>query len=200
MKLEDAIQEIRKQEKRKFVQTIDLNITLKNIDLKKPENRFSKDIQLPHGRGKDVEIGIISDSLPNGITKAELESLPQDKKRMREIINKYDYFLCEPQLMAVVGKVLGKFLGPRGKMPKPLMPNVSLDKFSATLKNSVPVRAADSTSICVPVGIESMTDGQINDNAAALIREVKALLPNGADQIKAIIIKTTMGKPVKVDA
>ena len=200
MKLEEAIQEIRKQEKRKFTQTIDLNMNFKNIDVKRPENRFSKDIQLPNGRGKEVKIGIISDSIPDAIGKIELEELPKDKRKMRQIINDNDYFLCEPALMATVGKFLGKFLGPKGKMPKPLMPNVPIDKISETLKKSVSVRVLEAPTVSVPIGTEEMSDDELKKNAETVINEVKELLPNGVDQIKTIILKTTMGKPVNVDA
>jgi large subunit ribosomal protein L1 len=200
MKLEEAIQELRKQDKRKFIQTIDLNVVLKNIDLKNPENRFSKDVALPHGRGKNIEVGIISDTIPDAITKDELESLPKDKKRMREIINKYHYFLCDPPLMVVVGKVLGKYLGPRGKMPKPLPPNAPVDKLVENLKKSIVVKAIETPTLNIPIGVESMSDDEIKENASTVLREVKSQLPSGSDQIKSIIIKTTMGKPVKLDA
>ncbi|HLD83661.1 MAG TPA: 50S ribosomal protein L1 [archaeon] len=200
MKLEQAIQELRKQEKKKFTQTIDLGMTLKNIDVKKPENRFSKETVLPHGRGRDVQVGVISDSVPDAINRAGLDELQQDMKKMRAVINKYDYFLCEPALMATVGKVLGKFLGPKGKMPKPLPPNVPAEAIMKGLKKSVTVRVRDAPAINVPVGNEAMTDEQIKENAEAVINDVKALLPKGANQIKTLYIKTTMGKPVRIDA
>ncbi|MBI4174363.1 MAG: hypothetical protein HY517_01860, partial [Candidatus Aenigmarchaeota archaeon] len=47
MKLGEAIAKARDGEKRKFSQTFDLIVNLRNIDLKKPENKFSKDIILP---------------------------------------------------------------------------------------------------------------------------------------------------------
>ena len=67
IKLDDAIKKAREGEKKKFTQTVDLIINLRNIDLKKPENKFSKDILLPNGRGKDVSVCIISDTMKDGI-------------------------------------------------------------------------------------------------------------------------------------
>ena len=200
MKLEEDIQKLRKQEKKKFTQTVDLGLTLKNLDVKKPENRFSKETVLPHGRGRDVHVGLISNSIPDAINKDGLDELQKDMKKMRAVINKYDYFLCEPALMATVGKVLGKFLGPKGKMPKPLPPNVPAEAIMTSLKKSVSVRVRDAPAITVPVGTEAMTDAQLKENAEAVINDVKGLLPKGANQIKTLYIKTTMGKPVKIDA
>ena len=65
MKIEQALEELNKVKKRNFSQSYDLVISIRNIDLKKPENRFSKEVFLPHGRGKEIEVGIISDSIPN---------------------------------------------------------------------------------------------------------------------------------------
>ena len=46
MNLTEAIEQLRSSEKRKFTQSFDLMINLANIDLKKPENKFSKHVIL----------------------------------------------------------------------------------------------------------------------------------------------------------
>jgi len=200
MKVEDAIKEIRSQPKRNFAQGVELNIILKNIDPKRPEQRFSKDVVLPHGRGKDVKVGIMSDKIPNAITKSDLESMTTDTKKMRAMLKDYRYFLCEPPLMVTVGKVLGKYLGPKGRMPKPIMPTMSVEKMMESFTKSVTLRMQDSVSLNVPVGTESMEDAKLADNVNAVLNELKAMLPKGANQIKRVILKTTMGKPVIMDA
>ncbi len=199
MKVEDAIKEIRSQPKRNFAQGVELNIILKNIDPKRPEQRFSKDVVLPHGRGKDVKVGIMSDKIPNAITKSDLESMTTDTKKMRAMLKDYRYFLCEPPLMVTVGKVLGKYLGPKGRMPKPIMPTMSVEKMMESFTKSVTLRMQDSVSLNVPVGTESMEDAKLADNVNAVLNELKAMLPKGANQIKRVILKTTMGKPVIMD-
>ncbi len=131
MTLIDAIKKAKEQSKpRKFKQTVDLIINLKNVDLKKPENRFNSEIFLPGGRGKDVKIAAIVDSLATEakghvdliIRKEEIERLASKKKELKKIANEYDWFLGEATLMAQVGKSLGTVLGPRGKLPKPVPP------------------------------------------------------------------------------
>lgn len=200
MKAEEAIKEMRSQPKKNFVQGVELNITLKNIDPKRPDQRFSKDVALPHGRGKEVKVGIISDKIPNAITKGDLDGMVNDTKKMRATLKAYRYFLCDPPLMATVGKVLGKFLGPKGRMPKPIMPTMSVEKMMESFTKSVTLRMQDSVSLNVPVGTEGMEDAQLADNVAAVLNELKATLPKGANQIKRVLLKTTMGKPVVIDA
>ena len=61
-KLAEALPLVRNVEKRKFSQSIDIVIVLRGIDTKKPENKFSKDVVLPHGRGKDVSVFVMDEN------------------------------------------------------------------------------------------------------------------------------------------
>ncbi len=197
MLLEDAITQLTQQSKRNFVQSFDLIINLRNIDLKKPENKFSKDVLLPHGRGKDIEVGIISDRIPDAITKSDIENL--SKKDMKHLSKKYEFFVCEAPLMPLVGKILGRYLGPRGKMPRLLTPAQNVDGVIAEMKKSIRVSVSTAPTIHVTVGTEKMDAKQIVDNVRHTIDDVKKYLPKGESQMKNVLLKLTMGKPVKVE-
>lgn len=199
MKIEDALKYLRdNSKKREFTQSFDLIINLKNIDLKKPENKFAKEVLLPHGRGKEVSVGIISEKL--GITKGDLEDFGRDKKKLKEFTKKYDFLIAEAALMPLVGRVLGKYLAPRGRMPKLLPPGRSHDAMIDELKRSVRIRVRDSPSIQVLAGSESMSDSQVAENIGQILEEVLKSLPKGKNQIKDVYLKMTMSKPVKVGA
>ncbi|MFH1630820.1 MAG: 50S ribosomal protein L1 [Candidatus Aenigmatarchaeota archaeon] len=199
MNLDDAIKQIRIVEnKKKFSQSIDLIINLTNADMKKPENKITKDVALPHGRGKEIKVGIISDSIKGSITKADIQNIETDKKAAKKFGRDCDYFVCEAALMAYVGKALGRYLSPAGKMPKPIMPGMDAKKMVDTLSKSVKIRTKDSPVIHCVIGTETMTDQQIKENAAKVIEEVKKALP-GKVQIKNGYIKLSMGKPAKID-
>ncbi|MBI4018343.1 MAG: 50S ribosomal protein L1 [Candidatus Aenigmarchaeota archaeon] len=200
MKIQEAISHIRTDSKqRKFSQSFDLVINLKNIDLKKPESKFSKEIQLPHGRGKEINVGIMSDRISGAISRPDLEAIAADKKRVRMLVNEYEFFVAEAPLMPVVGKLLGKYLAPRGKMPKLLAPGRDHNAVVNELKQSVRVRVRDSPVIHAYVGSEKMSDQQIKENAERLLEEILKTLPKGRDQIKNVYLKTTMGNPVKIE-
>ena len=47
------------------------------------------------------------------------------------------------------------------------------------------------------IGDESMDDADLAINAHAVLSAVEKKLPNGDKNLKRIIVKTTMGKPVK---
>ncbi len=194
--LPEAIEQLKSSEKRKFSQSVDLVVNLANIDLKKPENKFSKEVVLPHGRGKEVKVAIISDAIKGGITKSDIESM--DKKEMKRMTRQYEFFLCEAPLMPLVGKVMGRYLGPKGKMPKLLPPGRNPESAVNEAKNSVRIKVRDLPVVHVYVGSENMQSKQIEENALHVINEVKKSLP-AKSRIKNVYIKLTMSKPVKID-
>jgi large subunit ribosomal protein L1 len=196
MRVEEAIKQLRESKKRKFSQTFDLIINLGNIDLKKPENKFSKNVILPHGRGKDISVSIVSDRIPDAITKMDLEGMKKDK--IKELVERNEFFICEAPLMPLVGKVLGRYLGPKGKMPTILPPGADPNKMVGEAKKSVRIKVRDSPVIYVTVGTEAMEDDQIKENVSRVVEETKKSLP-GKVKIRSVLLKLTMSKPVKLD-
>ncbi|MCD6381945.1 MAG: 50S ribosomal protein L1 [Candidatus Aenigmarchaeota archaeon] len=199
MKIEEAIEELKK-EKRNFDQTVDLIITLRNIDLKKPENRITKEIALPHGRGKDAKIGIFSDKI--GIKKEEIEKMGKNKKDAKKLAKSYDFFLATADLMPLIGKLLGRFLAPKGKMPQPIPPTFTkeqIDKIVERKKKSILIRVKSSPQIQVPVGKQSMDTKELKENIEHVIKEVVSSLPKGRAQVRDVYLKLTMSKPIKIE-
>lgn len=207
---EEFLKEIReakeKAKKRKFLQTWDLSVSLKNIDLKKPENKLNLEFPLPEGRGKESKVIFIVDTLlPEAkktgalvLTKNDLEKLGKEKKKLKSYAKEYDWWFCEAPLMPLVGKTLGVVLGPRGKMPKPIPPKGSVQPFVEMSKRLVRIRLRDSPVIHVPVGTENMKEEQIMKNIVAVMNFIKEKLPKGRGNIKGAHIKLTMGPPVKL--
>lgn len=204
----EAIKAAKKDSRpRKFNQTWDLIITLTGFDIKKTENRLNLEFQLPEGRGKDLKVAVIADSLvPEArkladlvITKEEIEPLANNKPKLKRLAKEYDWFLGEAPLMPLVGKSLGQILGTRGKMPKPVPPKVKIEPFIMIAKKSVRVRIRDSPVIQVSVGTESMEPEKVAKNVQALYNFVKEKLPRGKDNIGAVQVKLTMGRPKKAE-
>lgn len=200
MKIEEAIAELSKLEKRKFVQTYDLIVNLRNIDIKKPENRISKEIVLPHGRGKPISVLVMSDS--TGYGKSRLEELAANKKTVKKLMDEYDFFLGTAELMPMIGKFIGRYLAPVGKMPQPLPPNASKEVIEGIVKRkqkTVRMRIKNMPVFQLTIGTESMKPEEIKENAEHVIHEAIAALPKGRAQVKNIELKLTMSKPVKID-
>ncbi len=207
MDISKQLAEIRKQEpKRNFNQTIDIIINLKHYDSKKQENRFVEEIVLPEGRGKDIKVGVIGVNLVVSakgkadelINEARLAQIEASAKEQKQLLRNIDYFISEPQFMARIGKSLGKRLGPKGKMPKPLPGTIDPKPLIDRLKKTVRATVRDAPVISCPIGVEQMSDDALGKNFEAVLAGVEKRLPNGRQNIKAVYIKATMGAPVKV--
>ena len=192
--------------KRNFVQTIDLAINIKGVDLKKPENSIVEDVYLPKGKGKPSRVGVIGKDIvvrckgeaDHIIDEKMLSSLEQDKKALKKIASSCDFFVAEAPLMLRIGKSLGRVLGPRGKMPKPVPPTADPLALIKRLKNTVRLSLKKSPVVHCAVGTEDMNDEDLKENIEAVLNALQAKLPNREHNIASVYVKTTMGPAVKV--
>jgi len=205
----NLIQEAKKPEKeRKFKQALELYVIFKDIDVKKGF-ALNEIIQLPNVMTKPAAVCVMATgdmSLKAKNAKAdqvidndELGKLAQNKRESRKLINKYDFFLADTKLMPVVGKSLGQLLGPRGKMPTPVPFNAPIDSFLERFRHSIRVRVKNSLSLSCKFGDVTMDDSDLVRNAIAIINAIEKKLPNGDKNFKKFMIKTTMGKPIKLE-
>ncbi|MDR2865916.1 MAG: 50S ribosomal protein L1 [Methanomassiliicoccaceae archaeon] len=193
--------------KRKFTETVELAINLKDVDLSIPKNRIQDDIILPNGRGKAVRVCVIGGGelalkakavADLVITPEELGTIADNKKDAKKIANSTDYFIAEAPLMAVVGKRLGTVLGPRGKMPKPIPPGADPTGMIENLRKSVSIRTKDRMTFHAPVGTADMDPEKIADNIEAIMKRVETRLEKGKMNIASSYVKTTMGPSERI--
>jgi large subunit ribosomal protein L1 len=190
---------------RKFKQSIEMIIVFKDIDVKKGF-ALNDVVQLPKTSSPATVCIMATGDMGQKAKQAkadavvgtdELDKFAANKRASRKFINKYDFFLADTQVMPVVGKVLGQLLGPRGKMPTPIPFNASIESFLQRFRSSIKVRARATLSMSCKIGDETMNDIDLAINAHAVLGAVEKKLPNGEKNLKRVIIKTTMGKPVK---
>ena len=205
---ENLIKEAKERGKgRNFRQTIDVTFNLKEFDIKDQKNRINEDVVLPNGRGKDISICVIAGGdmalrakeLGAGVLeRQDLNSISQDKKKVKAIAAEYDYFVAQADLMPLVGRTLGSVLGPRGKMPKPVPPNANIDALIERLSKTTTIRTQrDQPIINSSVGSEVMGDRELAENLRSLVEAVERNLPRAEQNINSIVVKTTMGPPLK---
>ncbi|MFN3654423.1 MAG: 50S ribosomal protein L1 [Candidatus Nitrosotenuis sp.] len=191
---------------RKFKQSVELYIILKDIDVKKGF-AFNDTIQLPKRlstpttvcvmAGGDMGLKAKSANADRVVNADEINAIAANKRQARKFINNYDFFLADTQLMTTVGKVLGQLLGPRGKMPVPVPFNAPIESFLDRFRSSIRVKVKNSLSISCKIGDESMSDSDLAVNAHAVLATVEKKLPSGDRNIRRVMIKTSMGKPIK---
>ena len=195
------------KKERKFVETVEVSINLRDVDLQNPQKRISAEVALPHGRAKPARVAVFAQGETAVISKKivdtvispeQIDELAEDKREARKLANRFDFFIAETGLMASIGKSLGVVLGPRGKMPRPIPPQADVARIINSLTNLVPVRSRDRPTFHVPFGNVSMSKEQLADNLETILKRVESNLDRGTDNIASIWVKTSMGKAVRL--
>lgn len=204
----DIIKKARERaEKKKFTQSVELVITLKDIDVKKGFS-LNEVVNLPHPASRKSTICVIgSGDMSLRAKKAnadriiqpdELDRVSSNKREAKKLVRSYDYFVADTTLMPTVGKTLGQYLGPRGKMATPMPFNAPIENILERFRTSVRVRSKAQLNTSCKIGDENMSDADLAENALAVIGVVEKKLPSGDRNIRNIMIKLTMGKAARM--
>ncbi len=196
--------------KKKFSQTIELIVNLKDLDIKKPENNVDVFPTLPHGRGKKVKTCAFVDDEQVLAAKELCDFVVEkdqfskiSKQDLKKFASKADFTIAQAALMPQIAGAFGKVLGPKGKMPSPkaggiIPPKAELEPILARLTRKVKLKTHKETIVKCPVGTEAMTDDELIDNIMAVLMALTHALPSEENNIKNMFLKMTMGAPIKV--
>ncbi|MBU2634521.1 MAG: hypothetical protein KJ674_04730 [Nanoarchaeota archaeon] len=207
-KILETIKTVKNSKKRKFTQTFDVIINLKDLNLKKQEENVDSFVVLPHPKGKNPTIcALINKNLADKTKIFDnallLEKFPQEEKEKKKLADSYDIFLAQADIMPKIASAFGKVLGPKGKMPNPKLGCVislatDLEALKKKLQNTVRLKTNKELTIKVAIGNESMSDNDLLDNFMAVHNNLIHALPKAEQNINNIYLKLTMGKPFKI--
>ncbi|MDE1868997.1 MAG: 50S ribosomal protein L1 [Candidatus Micrarchaeota archaeon] len=191
--------------KRKFNQSVELAINFTGMDFSKQDNRLNLEVKLPNGKGKELKMMVFADDskILETAQKAgaktakgsDLTSIATDKDKMNELLQ-YE-LIAQPSLMPLIAKSLGQFLGPRNKMPKPLI-GADAATIIGNVAKSVYLRSKGKylpTVHCM-VGTEKMPVDEITANIDEVLNAV--IKKVGKQHIKSVYAKLTMSEPMKL--
>jgi len=193
--------------KRGFEQSIDLTVNLRELDMRRPENRVNLRIHLPNGVGSKKVLVFASGDLALRARRAgadsiieppELQEMASDKKAAKKRLKDFDVFIAEAPLMPTVGRVVGPILGPKGKMPTPVPPQAPIDTVIERERRAIILRSRDKPILHCIVGSEGMEDEKVAENVENVLSSLFAALRRGIGNIRSIYLKLTMGPAVKV--
>lgn len=211
--IKEAIKKAKEtSKKRNFKQTFDLIMNLKSLDMKKPEHHVEAFVNLHYSKGKRSRIAVFAGpelrdeaktSVDTTIFIDDFDTYQKDKKATKKLASEHEFFIAQANIMPKVAQVFGKILGTRGKMPNPkagcvVPPKFALKPLYDRLQNTVVARAKTQPVIKVSVGIEDQNEDEIADNILTIYNAVLHKLPNEVHNIKSVLLKLTMGKPVEV--
>jgi len=211
-KIIEVLNKLKQGPKRNFKQSYDLIINVKGLNLKKPTDQVEFFTQIPHKAGKKFKICAIvgaelksqaDEDCDKTFTSDDLKNLT-DKKEIKKLAKAYDFFITQANLMPKVAASLGRYLGPAGKMPNPksgciVPPNANLKAVYEKLQNTVKISIKTNFSFKCLVGKEDTEDSKVAENILSLYTAMVHHLPNEKENIKSVLVKLTMSKPVKIE-
>ena len=202
--LEEAMNIFQTVKSNKFDESVDIALRL-GIDPGKSDQNVRGAITLPHSLGKTVSVAVFAD----GDQAKEASEAGADFVGMEDLAEKFkkeeidvDVVISSQGAMKIVGQ-LGQVLGPKGLMPNPKTGTVT-EKVGEAINNAksgqVRFRTDKNGILHGCIGKVSFSSSQIQENAAAMLEEVKKLKPATAKgaYIRSIALSSTMGPGVKV--
>jgi len=201
MEIKAALAELRKEKKRKFTQSVDLIVNLKNYDVRKEAlNTF---VSVPHGSEKKLAAFFTKRSkLIDTITEEDFIKY-KESKDIKKLAKKYDAFIAVAPMMGKVATKFGRIFGPMNRMPSPqagIVPKEDEAMVKAMIEKmnkSIRIKNKEM-AIKFSVGKENLTDDELKENIESAIKELEKKLPRGRDNVKEILIKFTMTKPIVI--
>ena len=202
--LEEAMNIFQTVKSNKFDESLDIALRL-GIDPGKSDQNVRGAITLPHSLGKKVIVAVFAD----GDQAKEANDSGADFVGMEDLAEKFkkeeidvDVVISSQAAMKIVGQ-LGQVLGPKGLMPNPKTGTVT-EKVGEAINNAksgqVRFRTDKNGILHGCIGKVSFSSSQIQENAAAMLEEVKKLKPATAkgSYIRSVALSSTMGPGVKV--
>jgi large subunit ribosomal protein L10Ae len=194
--------------KRKFTETVELQVALKNYDPTK-DKRFSGSIRLPNIPRPKFTVCVIGDAKHVGeakdqeipcMSEDDLKKLNKNKKAVKKLAQSYGAFIASASLIRKIPRLVGPGLNKAGKFPTVLGPNENITEKVESVKASVKFALKSKKSLClgVPIANLSMAPRDVANNITLAVNFVVTLLPKGWQQIKRLYIKSTMGPPFRV--
>ncbi len=205
--LAEVVKKGKESKERKFPESLEAILTFKEVDPKKTDLNINETIYLPHpglhkssvcfiGSG-DLLLRAKNAGVDGTLEPSQLENFAGNKKEAKKLARQYDFFLADTALMPRIGRILGQSLGPKGKIPTPVPPNAPIEAMINRTRTAVRVRSRASLAVAAKVGDRKLSDSDVADNILAMVQAVQRKLPNGERNIRSVIVKTTMGKPVR---
>lgn len=209
--IKEALDTLKKESsERKFTQSVDVVVTLRDLDLTDSNQQVEFFARLPHGIGrKQTVVALVGPELEEEAKEVVDLVITKDKfsdykDKAKDLAKEYDFFIAQSDVMPQVATTFGRYLGPRGKMPNPKLGSVLTAKSKVKpvyerLQNQVKIKAKNNPMIQAKVGDQSMKDEELIENITQIYNQIITNLPREKSNLKEFKIKYTMSKPVTVN-
>jgi len=191
---------------RKFQETVELQIGLKNYDPTR-EKRFSGTVRLPNNPRPSMKICVLADAAHIDEAKAsdipfmavdDLKKFNKNKKLIKKWASKYRAFLASDSLLRQIPRILGPSLNKLGKFPGLLTHQENMAQKCVDVQSTIKFQMKKVLCLGVAVGHVKMTEDQLVQNVNLSINTVVSLLKKKWQNVKSLHIKSSMGPPKRL--
>jgi large subunit ribosomal protein L10Ae len=195
-----------KGKKRRFIESIELQVTLKNYDAQR-DKRFSGTFKLPVIPKPNSTVCILgnqkhcekADQLGiDKMTVDDLKKFNKNKKLIKKFAKKYDNFLASAALIKQIPRILGPGLTKAGKFPSLLDENDNVQEKVDVVKATIKFQMKKVMCMSLAVANVTMEPKDIALNVQLAVNFLVSLLKKNWQNIKVLYIKSTMGPPFQI--
>jgi len=192
--------------KRKFTETIELQIGLKNYDPNR-DKRFSGTVRLPVTPRPKMKVCIFGDAQHCDQAKAigidsmsveDLKKLNKNKKLIKKLAQKYDAFLASETIIKQVPRLVGPYFNKIGKFPGLLAHNEDMGSKVEEVKSTIRFQMKKVLCLGVAIGHVEMDQEDVVMNVFMSVNFLVSLLKKHWQNVKSLYIKSSMGKPIRL--
>jgi len=189
------------EKKRKFVETVEIQIGLKDYDTQR-DKRFSGVVKLPHVPRPRMKIIVLGDA--NHCDTAQkldmpfksvddLKKLNKNKKMVKKLARSADAFMASQALIPQIPRLLGPGLNKAGKFPTMITGSDDLAAKANEIRSNVKFQLKKVLCLGVAVGHVGMNPDELRQNCLMSINFLVSLLKKNWNNINTLHLKSTMG-------
>jgi large subunit ribosomal protein L10Ae len=192
--------------KRNFIETVETQITLKNYDPVR-DKRFSGTFRLPTVPRPNLKCCMLGNAAHceqadrigvDHMSVEDLKKLNKNKKLVKKLAKKYDFFLASDNMIKQIPRLLGPGLTKAGKFPTLLAGSDDMQEKIDEVKSTIKFQMKKVMCLNVAVGNVEMDKQKIIVNTQLAVNFLASLLKKQWQNIGQIYVKSTMGPPSQI--
>jgi len=205
--LQDAIKEVlTKRKERKFLESVDLQVNLKNYDPQK-DKRFAGTLRLPNICRPNMKVCIIADLQQEDQAKKQnlttmnmedLKKLNKNKKLVKKMCSQFDAFLASESIIKTIPRVVGPYMNRANKFPSSVALGDNLAEKATDLMATIKFQLKKVLCLGCCIGHVNMKEDELRQNTTLAINYFVSLLKKNWQSLKSAYLKSTMGKPQRL--
>ena len=195
-----------KGKKRNFVETIEVQVTLKNYDPQR-EKRFAGTFRLPTVPRPNLKCCMLGNAAHceqadrigiDHMSVEDLKKLNRNKKLVKKLAKKYDFFLASDNMIKQIPRLLGPGLTKAGKFPTLLASGEDMQEKIDEVKSTIKFQMKKVTCLNVAVANVGMDKQEIIVNVQLAANFLASLLKKQWQNIGQMYLKSTMGPSFQI--